>query len=141
MIVSLFYRHFLCIIYNHWLGFAVPSDWYWHERLEATSDSLSLRTQLLSVRRAILSLCSLPSHLAQQWLSLTHALRRLGRFDAARVSLRSAEQSGLDSEQALLEECRILREQGFLQKALMLLEPGELDLEGIQVTKLFCCHF
>lgn len=113
---------------------SVPHDWHWPERLRNMSDSLSQRTQLLAVRRAILGLNGFSREVALQWLDLSSELRHLGRFDSARVALKNAEQFGVDAEQALLEDCRIMKEQGQAQKALRLLEPSEINLQAIMVS-------
>jgi hypothetical protein len=61
-----------------------------------------------------------------------------GRFSAAHIALRSAEISGLSAEDVLLNECRILMEEGQINKALLLLEPVEPDILRLRaVVKSF----
>lgn len=104
----------------------------WEDRLKYMSPSVPQRSTLLAVRRCILGVCEMPSLVAQNWLELSHSMRQLGKFDAARMAVRNAEAYGLDSESVLLQECRILRDSGEVSRALMMLEPVELDLSGIK---------
>ncbi len=103
----------------------------WEKRLSLTSASTGQRTTLLAVRRTILGLCDLPHLIADNWLQLSTSMRQLGRFDSARVAVRNAESCGLNSEEVLLQECRILRDSGQVGRALMLLEPVEVDVQAV----------
>lgn len=73
----------------------------------------------------------MPQLVAENWLALSNSMRQLGKFDSAILAVRNAESYGLSSEVVLLQECRILRDNGQIQKALIKLEPVELDLNYI----------
>ena len=106
--------------------------WKWDERLEMMSPSQRQRSTLLACRRSILTAADLPHLVADNWLGVSKAMLHLGRFDAASFALRNAESAGLNSAIVLLQECEILKESGQINKALMLLEPVEPDLDIIR---------
>jgi len=107
-------------------------QWQWNERLEMMSPSQQQRSTLLACRRSILTAANLPHLVADNWLGVSKAMLHLGRFDAASFALRNAESAGLNSAVVLLQECQILKESGQINKALMLLEPVEPDLDIIR---------
>jgi hypothetical protein len=106
--------------------------WKWDERLEMISPSQRQRSTLLACRRSILTAADLPHLVADNWLGVSKAMLHLGRFDAASFALRNAESAGLNSAIVLLQECEILKESGQINKALMLLEPVEPDLDLVR---------
>jgi serine/threonine-protein kinase ATR len=106
----------------------------WESRLNFMSPSVPQRSAILAVRRSILGVCKMPQQVAQNWLQLSDSMRRLGKFDAAHLAVRNAESFGLDAESVLLQECRILRESGEVARALMLLEPVEVDQAAIHIA-------
>lgn len=106
----------------------------WEDRLKYMSPSVPQRSTLLAVRRCILGVCGLPNLVAQNWLELSHSMRQLGKFDSARLAVRNAQSYGLDAESVLLQECRILRDSGEVSRALMMLEPVEVDLVAIKTA-------
>jgi hypothetical protein len=72
------------------------------------------------------------------WLSLSISMRKIRRFYSAKISLRNAELNGLHQDIVLINECKILKESGQVNKALLLLEPIEqniLALESINANK------
>ena len=59
-------------------------------------------------------------------------MRKIRRFAPAKISLRNAEVSGLNKEILLINECKILKESGELNKALLLLEPIEQNILALE---------
>ena len=55
----------------------------------------------------------------------------MGKVESARVALRNAESFHLSPSIVMLEECKLLKESGQVNKALMILEPVEIDCEAI----------
>ena len=86
----------------------------------------------MAVRRCVFALAQLPDRIEDNWLQVSKSMRRQGQFDAARFSLRNAEQHGLSTDDSLLHECRILKDSGQIYKALTMLEPVELDLDSVR---------
>lgn len=109
---------------------------HWDERLHHMAPSVPQRSTILAVRRCILGICQLPHLVAQNWLTLSNSMRQLGKFDSARLAVRSAQNYGLDAESVLLQECRIYRASGEVSRALMMLEPVEVDLTAIEKALL-----
>lgn len=103
----------------------------WEQRLNLMSNSMETRGHLLAIRRAIFNSCSLPKSLSKNWLQYSNCLLQFNRFDTARMALKQAEQYNLDKDLVLLQECKILFEQGNISQALMILEPTEIDLLAI----------
>jgi len=112
--------------------------WHWDERLNLMSASARQRSTALAVRRTLLSAAGLRKDVARNWLGLSETMRHLGHFDAARVALRSAEQQGVSEGEALLHECRILKDSGHTHAALMLIEPIEPDTAAIRQVYKEC---
>lgn len=104
---------------------------HWNDRVEFMPESMIQKSHLMAVRRAILGLCGLNKEISHNWLEMSKLYSQMGRFDSARNALKNAEQFGLDPDIFLLEECNILREQGQLQRALILLEPNPVDITMI----------
>eukprot|EP01034_Spumella_vulgaris_P021660 gene21660-27701_t len=103
----------------------------WGQRLELMAPSISQRTMVLAIRRSLLGICGRDSAIAQNWLQLSTSMRQLGRFESARMAIRHAESCGLNAEEVLLQECRILKDSGQISKALSMLEPVEIDVAAI----------
>ena len=59
-------------------------------------------------------------------------MRKIRRFAQAKVSLRNAELAGLNKEIVLINECKIMRESGQWNKALLLLEPIEQNIVALE---------
>jgi len=114
------------------------SGWHWDQRLNLMSASARQRSTALAVRRTLLSAAGLRKAVARNWLGLSETMRHLGHFDAARVALRSAEQQGVSEGEALLHECRILKDSGHTHAALMLIEPIEPDTAAIRQVYKEC---
>ena len=114
---------------------------FWGPRLHAMTPSTRQRSTTLAVRRTLLGAAGLHKQVARNWLELTDSMRHLGQFDAARVALRNAEQSGASSDVALLHMCRILKDSGQTHQALLLLEPVELDSFKIRPVLKHCQKF
>jgi len=106
----------------------------WAQRLARMAPSVSQRSSILAVRRCILGICGLKAQVADNWFQLSQSLRQLGKYDSAVLAVRQAEAHGLQAELALLQECRIYRDSGDLNRALMLLEPVEVDTAGINTA-------
>ena len=66
------------------------------------------------------------------WLGWSNSMRKIRRFAQAKVSLRNSEQAGLNMETVLINECKILRENGQWNKALLLLEPIEQNIVALE---------
>ena len=111
---------------------AILDSWEWNNRLKYMSDSSAQRSQLLAIRRTILGLMQMPTKVAANWLDWSNELRYSGKYDSARLALKNAVHFGMEEDAALIEECRLLKEQGHAHKALLLLEPSEIDLALIQ---------
>lgn len=107
---------------------------HWEDRLKFMAPSVPQRSTVLAVRRCILGICQLPNQVAQNWLTLSNSMRQLGKFDSARLAVRNAQSYGLDTESVLLQECRIYRDSGDVSRALMMLEPVEVDLVAIDTA-------
>jgi serine/threonine-protein kinase ATR len=103
-------------------------DWRWGDRIKFMAPSERQRSLSMAVRRSLFGLAELPDQVEANWLHASKSMRLLGQFDAARIALRNAEQHGLRAEDALLEECRILKGSGQIHRALTMLEPVEIDL-------------
>ena len=69
----------------------------WDQRMSLMSTSCSSFVMTLAARRSILSITNMNSQVAENWLYLCRAMRKKGRFEAARYALRQAEQTGLYS--------------------------------------------
>ena len=93
--------------------------------------TLTQRSLLTAVRHTILGLAHSPKLVAQSWLDTSKALGQYGYHEAARNAIRSAESCGLNSEQILLQECSILKDSGQAYKALLMLEPVEIDVKAL----------
>jgi hypothetical protein len=107
---------------------ALLEKWRWGERLQFMTPSERQRSLSMAVRRSMFGLAFLQPQIEANWMQCSAAMRRLGQSDAARIALRNAEQHGLSGEDALLNECRILKESGQIHKALTMLEPKEIDV-------------
>ena len=59
-------------------------------------------------------------------------MRKLRRFDSAMLALYQSKRYNLPSSISLLEECNILKESGHSNKALVLIEPVEIDVLSIR---------
>jgi serine/threonine-protein kinase ATR len=64
-------------------------------------------------------------------LELSESLRKQCKFDSARVAIHHASTYGLSDETVLLQECRLLKDKGDVIKALMLIEPIEIDVNAL----------
>lgn len=104
---------------------------HWQERVSKFPESMIQKSHLMAVRRAVLGICGLHKEIGQNWFDVSELYVQLGRFDSARYALKNAEQYAFDPELVLLEECKILRKQGQLQRALILLEPNPIDTSVI----------
>jgi len=113
---------------------SLREDLNWNNRLHFMLPSVPQQSTLLAMRRCVLGLCEMPELSALNLLALSNRMRQLGKFDGARVAVRHAESCGLNPEVALLQECRILRDTGNINKALMQLEPVQLDLPLIRAA-------
>lgn len=105
----------------------------WSQRMSVISSSTKQKDDVLSVRRAVFGLLNDQQSVANLWLQSSKTLRASGRFDSALNSLRKAQLFAVDSEEALLEQCHILRGNGNVRKALLLLEPDEALLNDLKV--------
>jgi serine/threonine-protein kinase ATR len=105
----------------------------WSQRISVISSSTKQRDEVLSIRRAIFGLLRDHTSVANLWLQSSESLRLAGRFDSALNSLRKAESFGLDAEVALLEHSRILKGNGNVRKALLLLEPDETLMNELKI--------
>lgn len=101
------------------------------QRMDFMPESIVQKSQVMAVRRSILTLCGLTEQVADNWLDMSHFYSKLGRYDSARMALKNAEQCGMNSETILIEECKILMEQGHVHRALTLLEPNPIDLTAL----------
>lgn len=102
----------------------------WDARLRLISPAHRHRLLAMAVRRAVLSIADMPDLVALNWMSQSTALRKAGRFEGAKMALRSAEMWGLGpnaSHLIRMQEGRILRASGDAAQALKLLEPVEVD--------------
>lgn len=102
----------------------------WEKRLELMSTSYQSLSLTLATRRSILSMSGMKTEVTNNWLDLCRRMRKMGRFDSARLALRMAESMDLGpykQDIVLLEECQLLRSEGEMNKALALLEPVELN--------------
>lgn len=92
-------------------------------------------------------------HVAENWLYVSKSLRQSGHFDASKVALRNSEllgiylifltytvfnslfntyQLGLNANDVLIQECKILKGSNQINKALMLLEPVVPDIQALR---------
>jgi len=56
------------------------SSLHWEDRLRHTAPSVPQRSTILAVRRAVLGICDKQSAVAENWLSLSTAMRQLGEY-------------------------------------------------------------
>eukprot|EP01038_Epipyxis_sp_PR26KG_P009200 gene9200-12410_t len=120
---------------------------HWDNRLHHMSSSVSQRSIVLAARRSVLGICEMPHLIANNWLELSKSMRKLGRYDSAKVAVRRAEGmllelgitypsssiSLLNKDDILLEECKILRENKQVNQALLMIEPAEIDIRSIVI--------
>jgi serine/threonine-protein kinase ATR len=115
----------------------LTNKWFWEPRIESMSPSMTHRSFVLATRRTLLGASGLPHLVAENWVDLATRLSHLGRYEAARIALQYAGEAGLDVQECVLRESRLLKEAGHVHKALMLLEPVEPDFYRIgQLTKM-----
>ena len=123
---------------------------HWDKRLNIMSTSYSTYSSTLAVRRSLLTTVGMTAEVSYNWLNLSQTMRKIGRYESARYALRQAESTGglgqrhglgqglgqgrglgqgggLGQDMILIEECLILKSEGNINKALMLLEPVEIN--------------
>ena len=107
---------------------------HWDKRLNIMSTSYSTYSSTLAVRRSLLTTVGMTAEVSYNWLNLSQTMRKIGRYESARYALRQAESigglgqgGGLGQDLILIEECLILKNEGNINKALMLLEPVEIN--------------
>lgn len=102
----------------------------WTNRMGLMSSSYQTISLTLATRRSVLSICGMRKAVTENWLDQCQSMRKMGRYDTARLALRMAESMDLGpykQDIVLLEECQLLRCEGEINKALSLLEPIELN--------------
>lgn len=108
----------------------------WDRRFSLLSPSFKQRSKILEARRASLGIMGLRNLAAENWMMSCRALRQMGRFDTAMIALRHAEANGIGREEALLEECLLIKDTGNIRKALMLVEPDEGFLNSLRMSSI-----
>ena len=103
------------------------NNFQWSKRLEIISPSLSERSSILAVRRTIYGILGCKTEISDNWLQWCQSMSRIRRFDLANIALNNAKHYGLNKDIAILTECQILKESGLINKALLLIEPIEVD--------------
>ena len=105
----------------------------WENRLNYMSTIIKHRSNILSIRRSICNIHQLSSEIAKNWYNLSIFLRKLGKFDAAHIAIKNAENYGYNKESILIEICKIYQENKEINKALLLLEPIEINIHNINI--------
>lgn len=111
------------------------NEFQWNKRSALMSDSAYFRTLTFATRKSILGIADLDSEIGQICLHHSQLLRQQGHLDAALFALKQSWGLKIDPDVLLLEECKIMKDQGFTQKALTILEPVEIDV-GLLNLKL-----
>jgi len=111
---------------------ALLEQWQWESRLNVMTTSIRLRAPVMAVRRTIFQMAQLHGLTAQSWVTQAVNAIPSGRFQLADAALRHAATLGMDSNALAIHEAELLHAQGNTQKALLLLEPVDTDLQVLR---------
>jgi serine/threonine-protein kinase ATR len=114
-------------------------EFHWDKRSVLMSDSAYFRTLTFATRKSVLGISNLEHKIGQICLNHCQLLRQQGHLDAALFALKQSWGYKVDPDVLLLEQCKIMKDQGLTQKALTILEPVEIDV-GLLNSKLESFH-
>ena len=105
--------------------------WEWNEWLEVTRPSARLLEPLFAMRRVAyrMNRPSLSIREGEEWIKLAQVSRASGHLQGATIALMHAEQ--LNIPNARIENAKLLYQQGKLDTALNVLDPGEVAVSNL----------
>jgi tetratricopeptide (TPR) repeat protein len=104
----------------------------WQTRLHLTTPSLGVRDQLLAVRRALFRLFGAQGEEAQGWIELAKATKAAGNIPAAFSAVLQA--ASLGNKNASFYRAKLLYSLGEYHRAILELEPVEIDLRSLNLS-------
>jgi hypothetical protein len=104
----------------------------WKQRINILSSSPKQRSTSLSLHRILLSHFQLNSQLTEHFYQTSEYYKSIRHFDESLAAIRQAKAYGLDADTVMLQECKLLKETAQPGRALMLIEPIEVNVTAIR---------
>lgn len=110
------------------------TSFQWLNRINMMSVSPHHRTTIISLHQSLYSYFNLSKLSAKHWYWVSDYYKSIRKFDMSLLAIRHAKEYGLDNHIVTLQECKILKETKNYGKAMMLIEPIEINTNEMRMT-------